>query len=210
MVNKSRYTLQRTMIIYFLLIGFASMLVGIEFWADFNSGALKSEIWRNLDQYGHDRINQDKVLAPIDRLRSKAILMVGIIMAVTLIVLTMFIKNITEPLQHMIRLSQQISGGDLSKTIRIDANNELADLGQVINEMATNLQEIILLTQRMCANGRHHVGDAIHELGVADFDAGHRQRLRKTIGDLSDELAVLGEVISCFNFYAFDQKHNVR
>ena len=56
MATKSRYTLQRTMIIYFLLIGFASMLVGIEFWADFHSGALKSEIWQNLSQYDHDQI----------------------------------------------------------------------------------------------------------------------------------------------------------
>jgi len=208
MATKSRYTLQRTMIIYFLLIGFASMLVGIEFWADFHSGVLKTEIWENINQYNHQQISQEAVFAPIDRLRSKAILMVGIIMVVMLIVLTMFIKNITEPLQHMIQLSQQISAGDLSQTVQIDANNELADLGHVINEMASNLQEIILLSQRICANGQIHVDSALRVLQNPEFDSQSVNRLRQSIGSMGDELSTLGEVIAFFNFYSFDQKHD--
>ena len=208
MAAKSRYTLQRTMIIYFLLIGFASILVGIEFWADFHSGALKTEIWENISQYDHQQISQEAVFAPIDRLRSKAILMVGIIMVVMLIVLTMFIKNITEPLQHMIQLSQQISAGDLSQTVQIDANNELADLGHVINEMASNLQEIILLSQRICADGRNHVDSALEQLNQPSVDAGTADKLHQAIQAIGDELSTLGEVVAYFNFYSFDQKHD--
>jgi methyl-accepting chemotaxis protein len=208
MAEKSRYTLQRTMIIYFLLIGFASILVGIEFWADFHSGALKTEIWENISQYDHQQISQEAVFAPIDRLRSKAILMVGIIMVVMLIVLTMFIKNITEPLQHMIQLSQQISAGDLSQTVQIDANNELADLGHVINEMSSNLQEIILLSQHICANGQIYVDSALGTLKNSSFDSQSAEKLRQAIGSMGDELSTLGEVIAYFNFYSFDQKHD--
>lgn len=208
MATKSRYTLQRTMIIYFLLIGFASMLVGIEFWADFHSGALKTEIWQNLNQYDHKEITQEAVFAPIDRLRSKAILMVAIIMVVMLIVLTMFIKNITEPLQHMIQLSQKISAGDLSQTIQIDANNELADLGHVINEMASNLQEIILLSQRICANGQTHVDSALGQLDQPRIDGQAMGKLRQAVRSMGDELSTLNDVIAYFNFYSFDQKHD--
>jgi nitrogen fixation/metabolism regulation signal transduction histidine kinase len=208
MVAKSRYSLQRTMIIYFLLIGFASMLVGIEFWADFSGGTLKAEIWHHLDQYERHQINRDQVLAPIDRLRSKAILMVAIIMVVMLIVLTMFIKNITEPLQHMIQLSRKISAGDLSQTVRVDANNELADLGHVINEMASNLQEIILLSQQICANGRVYVDSALGQLDRGDLVGPTADQLRKAIGTLGDELSTMGEMIAYFSFYSFDQKHD--
>lgn len=208
MVMKSRYTLQRTMIIYFLLIGFASMLVGIEFWADFQSGELKSEIWQNLSQFDHEQISREAVFAPIDRLRSKAILMVAIIMIVMLIVLTMFIKNITEPLQHMIHLSQKISAGDLSQTIRIDANNELADLGHVINEMASNLQEIILFSQRICTNGRMHMDGALIQLNKPGLDNLAIDQLRRSIRSMGDELSTLAEVVTFFNFYTFDQKYD--
>jgi methyl-accepting chemotaxis protein len=208
MVTKSRYTLQRTMIIYFLLIGFASMLVGIEFWADFSGGSLKTEIWQHLEQYERGQINREQVFAPIDRLRSKAILMVAIIMVVMLIVLTMFIKNITEPLQHMIQLSRKISSGDLSQTIRVDSNNELADLGLVINEMASNLQEIILLSQRICSDGRVHVDSALEQLDRANLDGPAADRLREDIGSLGEELATMGDMIAYFSFYSFDQRHD--
>ena len=205
---KSRYSLQRTMIIYFLLIGFASMLVGIEFLADFHGGDLKNEIWANVNRAGDQPIDQTAIFAPIDRMRSKAILMVGIIMVVMLIVLTMFIKNITEPLQHMIGLSEKISAGDLSQTIHIDADNELARLGHVINEMASNLQEIIMLSQGVCDNGDNHIENALVQLNHAAVDTSRLESARQSIDRLKVELDTLREFVACFKFYSVD-RHDV-
>ena len=202
---KSRYSLQRTMIIYFLLIGFASMLVGIEFLADFHGGDLKDEIWENINRSGGQPVDQKAIFAPIDRMRSKAILMVGIIMVVMLIVLTMFIKHITEPLQHMIGLSEKISAGDLSQTIRIEADNELAQLGQVINEMSSNLQEIILLSQGLCDNGQAHIDQALQQLNRKTPDARHLERIRGSVQGLKAELDHLREFVACFKFYSVER-----
>lgn len=207
---KSRYSLQRTMIIYFLLIGFASMLVGIEFLADFQGGALKSEIWAGIQQAGQTPMDPDALFAPIDRLRSKAILMVVIIMVVMVIVLTMFIKHITEPLQHMIQLSRKISAGDLSQAVKVDDDNELSELGNVINEMATNLQEVTLLCQGMCVNGKGLVDDALQQLQDKTQLAPDNRHLQHTIGRLGSELATLNEVIAHFNFYTLEKKGDVR
>lgn len=208
MRSKSRYSLQRTMIIYFLLIGFASVLVGVEFLADFHSGSLKEEIWENMQSYDHAEQYQEEIFAPIDRMRSKAMLMVAIIMLVMVIVLTMFIKNITEPLQHMIKLSEKISSGDLSQTIRIDANNELADLGSVINEMSSNLQEIILLSQRMCAGGKHYIQEVISHLSEEPLTEENTLKMKETVTKISDDLDMLEEVIAYFNFYSVDRKRH--
>ena len=202
---KSRYSLQRTMIIYFLLIGFASMLVGVEFLADFHGGDLKEEIWKNISQAGDQPIDQKAVFAPIDRMRSKAILMVGIIMVVMLIVLTMFIKHITEPLQHMIGLSEKISAGDLSQTIRIDADNELARLGHVINEMSSNLQEIIMLSQGLCDNGQIHIDHALAHLDQKDPDVHHMESVSRSVRCLKAELDTLREFVACFKFYSVER-----
>jgi methyl-accepting chemotaxis protein len=205
---KSRYSLQRTMIIYFLLIGFASLLVGIEFLADFHGGNLKNEIWENVKQAGGHPIDQGAIFAPIDRMRSKAILMVGIIMVVILIVLTMFIRHITEPLQHMIGLSEKISAGDLSQTIRIEADNELAELGRVINEMASNLQEIILLSHGLCDNGEQHIENALKQLDQKNPSAYHVDSARQSVHRLKLELDTLREFVACFKFYTVD-RHDV-
>jgi methyl-accepting chemotaxis protein len=207
---KSRYSLQRTMIIYFLLIGFASMLVGVEFLADFHGGDLKDEIWTNINKTGDEQLGRTEIFAPIDRMCSKAILMVGIIMVVMLIVLNMFIKHITEPLQHMIGVSKNISAGDLSQTIRIYADNELAQLGRVINEMSSNLQEIILLSQQFCINGEQHIEKALGPLNQEAPDEHSMENVRNSIHSLRVELTTLREFVDCFKFYSVDQKsHDV-
>lgn len=206
---KSRYSLQRTMIIYFLLIGFASILLGIEFLAEFHGGDLKKEIWANIEQAGQTPIEPETIFAPLDRLRSKAILMVVIIMVVMVIVLTMFIKHITEPLQHMIYRSRQISAGDLSKTVRVDANNELAELGHVINEMATNLQEVILFSQRICVNGKVIVDDALGQMQRHQGSPPQGPALVETIEKLGRELTALNEVLNQFDFYTVERKGDV-
>ena len=205
MGSKSKYSLQRTMIIYFLLIGFASLLVGVEFLADTNSPELKEKLVSNFNKYSQNQIEISEVFAPIEELRNKGFLMVGIIMFVMIIVLTMFIKNITEPLQHMIEISKSISKGDLSHTITIDANNELAELGSVINEMTSNLQEIILHSKNMCLSGKEFVSKTSFIQNRQHLDAGEIVRLGYDIDDLKREVDMLSELIEFFSFYTVEK-----
>jgi methyl-accepting chemotaxis protein len=129
-----------------------------------------------------------------------------IIMVVILIVLTMFIKHITEPLQHMIGLSEKISNGDLSQTIRVEADNELAQLGHVINEMSSNLQEIILLSQGLCDNGEKYIDKSLHQLNRTALGNNEIDALRDSIVSLKLELSTLREFVACFQFYSVDYK----
>lgn len=206
MQAKSRYSLQRTMIIYFLLIGFASLLVGIEFLADFQGGTLKQELWENISDLKTEKPDPETLFAPIDRLRSKAILMVGIVMFVMVIVLTMFIKNITEPLQHMIKLSQKISAGELNHTIKIHASNELTDLGNVINDLASNLQEIILLSQRTCESGQAFVEKGLRQFNEDNLQQANLVKMKRDLESYGDELETLKEVIAYFSFFTLEKR----
>ncbi len=205
MGSKSKYSLQRTMIIYFLLIGFASLLVGVEFLADTNSPELKEKLVSNFDKYSQNQIEISEVFTPIEELRNKGFLMVGIIMFVMIIVLTMFIKNITEPLQHMIEISKGISKGDLSHTITIDANNELAELGGVINEMTSNLQEIILHSKNMCLSGKEFVSKTSFIQNRQHLDADEIVSLGYDIDNLKKEVDMLSELIEFFSFYTVEK-----
>jgi methyl-accepting chemotaxis protein len=144
------YSIQRTMIIYILLIGFAALLVSSEFVMDTHSTALKQELTHNFQRYNSGELEQDQVYEPLVRIRNKAMMMVGVILAVVVIVLTMFIKTITEPLQHMVEVSKAISAGDLSRTTGVETKNELSQLSAGIDDMSTNLQEIIMLSRSVC------------------------------------------------------------
>lgn len=168
---KYKDNLQRTMIMYFMLIVCASLLVTVEFVFDVQSIDLRETLLHNFKLITENKIGSEAVFEPLEGLRNKAILMIGIIMFVTIIVLTMLIKNITGPLQHMIDLSEKISDGDLTQTITIDSNNELSQLGGVINEMSTNLQEVTMISKNMSDTGERcisHVRSLLEEDSQAD------------------------------------------
>ena len=131
--------------------------MGVEFLIDTHGPELKEKLFSNFEKNSRNQMEIDQVFVPVDTLKNKALLMIAIILGVMIIVLTMFIKNITEPLQHMIESAKDISKGDLSQTIKIQSSNELAELGNVINEMSSNLQEILLLSESMCSAGKDFI-----------------------------------------------------
>lgn len=206
--GKSTYSLQRTMIVYFLLIGFASLLVGIEFIADTQSQKLREDLLENFSSYSQGRIEADALFEPINRLRNKAVLMMVIVLFVVVIVLTMFIKNITEPLQHMIETARDISSGDLSREITIASNNELKTLGNVINEMSSNLQEIILLSGNLCLSGQAFLGRTGDLLDNQIMNEDNITKLKGDMDCLQSEMSTLSDMVELFNCYTVEKHHD--
>ncbi len=205
MQTKTKYNLQRTMIVYFLLIGIASLMVGIEFMIDFSNPykGLADKPAISAEASGL----QGEQVKIFERMRKKALVMVGTIMAVTLIILTMFIRNISDPLQHMIDLAKAISAGDLNHTINIQADNELNELGCVINEMASNLQEILMLSKGFCSSGKEAVAEMqgyLHNGRVPSPD--ELKDLQELVSKLDSEMSELEEVVELFNFYTGEKQ----
>lgn len=186
---------------YFLLIVSASLLVTVEFVFDVQSPELKDTLLHNFQQYAQQKMPKELVFAPIAELRNKAILMIVIIMYVTIIVLTMLIKNITGPLQHMIDVSQQISEGDLTKTIQIRSNNELAQLGKVINEMASNLQEVTVLSQNMSTTGTTCLEQVRELLASGEINEENSREILDELEQLQMSFEMLQEFTECFRLY---------
>ena len=196
------------MIIYFLLIGFAALLLGVEFVNETSNTQFREQWLTNIETVVGQTIDSPEIFQPLERLRYKAILMVCIIMSVVVIVLMMFIKNITGPLQHMIEKSNEISTGDLSQTIKIDANNELADLGHVINEMSSNLQEIIHFSLNTCVSGKQLLAETTALLESHPLSLAEQQTARKKLAELDTELTTLHNVVDYFKFYSIEETSN--
>lgn len=206
MTTPSSYSLQRTMIIYILLIGFAALLVASEFVLDTHSTELKQELTRNFQQYVNGEMTQDKVYDPLVRIRNKAMMMVGVILAVVVIVLTMFIKTITEPLQHMVEVSKAISSGDLSQTTGVATGNELSQLSCAIDDMSTNLQEIIMLSRSVCVSAGRVTSNAMDLLKKEQMTPEQSDAMQKQLVRLDSELTTLGQVIDFFKLYSVDDQ----
>jgi methyl-accepting chemotaxis protein len=199
-------SLQRKMIIYFLLIGFATLLVTAEFLFDVQRNELRETLLANFNRFADHQIDSAALFAPLDYLTQKVLLIISIILFEIIIVLTMFLKNIVGPLQHMIEVSQKITKGDLSHTITIEVNNELAELGNTINEMSSNLQEIILLSKNMCSSGKEFVNRTSFIQARRHLSTTEIRQVGNDILHLKKEIDVLSELIDFFSFYTVEKE----
>jgi len=198
---KYKGSLQRTMIVYFLLISFASFLVAGEFIFDVHSKELRSELTQNFQKLSSGEIQADAAFQPIQALRDKSVLMIALLLAVILILLTMFIKTITEPLQHMIEASKLIAVGDLSQTVRISAKNELTEMGNTINELTSNLQEMLLLSKDMCAAVDQFTGEISDVVGSREIAQEKAEDLQHKIHLLNSKTKLMNDIILNCKFY---------
>jgi methyl-accepting chemotaxis protein len=189
------------MIIYFLMISFASFLIAGEFIFDIHSEELRSELNQNVARLSSGELTSDAAFQPILALRNKAILMVALCLIVVLILLTMFIKNITEPLQHMIEASKLIAAGDLSQTVSIRPENELAEMGNTVNELTSNLQEMLLLSKDMCATVDQFTGEVSDALSTQNVDQEKAEDLRNKIYLLNSKTKLMNDIILHCKFY---------
>jgi methyl-accepting chemotaxis protein len=200
-----RSSLQRTMIIYFLLIGLASILVGAEFILDVHRLASQSASAQQSALSTGTDAPSDGPFQAIQKIKNKAILMVVILLAVVVILLTMFIKNITEPLQHIIEVSKLIAAGDLSQTINISGNNELTEMGSTVNDLTSNLQEIVLLSEDICMSMDRFTGTLSGALAAAGEGDGDARKLQDEIQLLSSKSRVLNNIIMNCKFYGIER-----
>jgi methyl-accepting chemotaxis protein len=121
---------------YFLLIAMAAIMIGIEFYFEMDRADLTKQICSLEAAPGE----------ALDHLRNKIVIMFGVLTLVVAIVLMMFIKNITQPLQKMAVVAKRINEGDLSQMVEVEHKDEIGQVGETINDLTSNLQEVAAFT----------------------------------------------------------------
>lgn len=190
---KKRYTLERKMLSYFGLIAAASLLITVEFvWAIRAATPLPATV------SGYPAVEAGAIKATVtalDSLRDKALLMCAVQAIVTLIVLIMFMRRITGPLQQMVEHSQTIAEGDLSRTLPVRSKDELGMLAETINGLTSNIQEIVALGLSTESSLRESLQALRERVGV-------NEDTQNYIAEMESHLDAFGLIVSDFKLFA--------
>ncbi len=138
-----RSGLRRRGVRFFLVILAACSLVAVEFAVEIDPQRIAAELLMGSPA---STIQGGLDLEPLSHLRNKILLMFGVLVMVVGIVLTSFMKNILIPLEHVLEVSASFRQGDLRPTVHIMTRDEIGELGVVMNDMASNLQEVVALS----------------------------------------------------------------
>jgi methyl-accepting chemotaxis protein len=178
---KRRSTLERQMLTYFGLIAAASLLITVEFVWAIQTAMSEAEVLTHASPGadGSGRV----ILNVLGILRNKAFVMFVVQVVVTLIVLIMLIRKITGPLQQMAEQARVICEGDLSRTIKICRRDEIGILGDTINGLTSNIQEIVAFGLSADSAVRQPLQELRNRIGN---DPAYREQLDKIEGELAE------------------------
>ena len=185
---------------YFLLIAFAAMLIGVEFYFELTDAGLNQKICAAIDQSTVSvipSINADSSPLPLTELRNKIVIMFGVLTLVVAIVMMMFIKNITMPLCKMADVAQRINEGDLSQIVPIETNDEIGQVGVAINELTSNLQEVASFTAMTSA-------ETLAKINALSDTLKTKSPSVEEINDIKQSLESLAQFVNSFELLQTD------
>ncbi|NOQ79581.1 MAG: HAMP domain-containing protein [Gammaproteobacteria bacterium] len=201
---KQARKLELCLLNYFLLIAIAAMMIGVEFYFEMSKPGLTQDIC-SIPTTANESItaevlvtNPDELSPVLSDLRNKIAIMFGVLTIVVAIVMMMFVKNITRPLQRTLDTARLINDGDLSQVIKIEAHDEVGQLGTVINELTSNFQEIASSTLAMINEIESRI-DTL-SISLADNSSGSAEQITQ----IKQELSALHAFIDAFNLLQTD------
>lgn len=202
--EKKTSSLRKKMIFYFLLIAIANILVAVEFLWEIKSSSYRTEIASlvTLIKNGVQPITHAFTI--LDDLSSKFIIMIAILIIVSAVVLFMFVWQVASPIQYMINQAKKMADGDLSTTITIRSDDEIAVLGRLINDLSINLQEVIAQVDSM-------VTDFKDDLATFDESLSERplklSTIKTNLAMVESNIMKLEMLKNAFTLYTIDHSN---
>ena len=147
--SKKSSSLRKQMIFYFLLIAIANIFVAGQFIWEIHSKSYRAQVIQDVNEIKSGQKPVEHIYTTLDKISRKFVIMTFILIVFSAVVLFLFVVQIATPIQYMINQASKMSEGDLSIRIEIKSNDEIAVLGNLINDLSINFQEVLAQLERM-------------------------------------------------------------
>lgn len=196
--------LRKRLLIYFALIIFVTFSVGAQLLYEVGSQRLSSRIEVSIvDQLPKEakgRFDIGKVVNILKRLQYRMILVMAIVMICVICTMVVFTRNIVEPLDLIGKAAKKIAEGHLDETVLVRNQDEIGNIGELINDLAANLQEILLHVW-------NHTGDDIVLLDHiceeinAGPDNGLSPEIKQELAFVRQDIEDMQNMVKAFDYY---------
>ena len=89
------------------------------------------------------KVNKAEALAAADNILKRMLLIIGIGIVIVVIIAIFFSSSIVKPIRGMINIAGQLADGNTRLTVDIKKNDEIGQMGQALQQMVTNMREVI-------------------------------------------------------------------
>jgi methyl-accepting chemotaxis protein len=196
--------LKKKLLLYFLLISIVSLSVSAEVILELGSPAFRGNFKKTLhaelikefsepqvNDFLNNRFDQEVFFDSISDLQIRFILLLLVIGFAIGGAFFLFAKDIVAPMEGMVIATKKIADGDLSASVPVKSQDEIGQIGKLINDMSVNLQEMIIQIRQEVIRLRHKINEANQKI-TRTF---HGEDIQHAISSKKMKMADLKEVI---------------
>jgi len=155
-LKKETSRLKKKLTLYFLLISIVSISVSAEIILEFSSGrfsiGIRSEMAKSVtakipEKYHSvvkESLKDSSNFDQITDLRNRMLLLLLVVFGCIVGAFFMFTKDIVSPMDGIVEATKKIAEGDLTVDVPVMSDDEIGQIGKLINEMNVNLQDMIM------------------------------------------------------------------
>ncbi len=147
-VNPKNLTFQKVIWICFLLIFLGSIMFIVFITNGLSEKQLRQELFDNpsgaLSAHESNPGFQDRVFVFFRQLQHRIIWTLGFLFLATAALFSLMVRTISSRLEKVIHGVREISLGQLNVTIPVEPCDEIGKIGETINDLVANFQEILL------------------------------------------------------------------
>lgn len=187
-------------LLVFCLIALAAVAVDVKFVLDVSSEITKAGKVRVSNPTSDPLMTVPVQAELLDYVRTRMSLVLGVTILCVASIIYLYVHKIYRPLKQVVRATKEMSNGNLSNPIRPNGRDEVGELAEVINDLAANYQEVLLLTGTAVGKSSSAVERIEKLLERGDKSAGQAE-LQEQVGVIKRDLEMLGSVVKDFEFY---------
>jgi methyl-accepting chemotaxis protein len=149
--------LKKKLFLYFILISIVSISISAEIILELGSPAFRGVFLTNMEHeltrvmskeeahtFVNEKMDKSMLFSAFSELQVRMILLLLVVGASIIGAFRLFTKDIVSPMESMVNATRRIADGDLSASVPINTQDEIGQIGLLINEMSVNLQDLIL------------------------------------------------------------------
>jgi methyl-accepting chemotaxis protein len=187
-------------LLVFCLLALAAVVVDMKFVFDLNGEMTKAGNVRVGNPVSERLITVPVYAEVVGYVRYRMSVLLGVVILCFGSMIYLYVHKIHRPLKRLTQAAREMSSGNLSVPIRSNGSDEVGELAEVINDLAANYQEVLLLTGTAVGKSSSAVERIEEALDRGGQPAG-QEELRGQVEAIKRDLEMLGSVVKDFEFY---------
>jgi len=111
-----------------------------------------------------------------------------------------FLKKIVVPIHQMAEATRMMAAGRLDMTVPSSPRNEIGQIGEVINDLAVNLQEVLLHVWNHTSHSMELLS-RINEKLMTGNSNGQPHRIEEDVEDVRQTIKEMRDLVQTFEYY---------